>query len=129
MQIAIAGSAKLSERIDFWREWWQKQGAEVLAYPQVGKAEKYPDLYKRYFVALDSIELLFVMNEDKAGVQGYIGAQTFAEMSYVNARNLLAKQQTRIVLLREPAPENACYDEVKLWLDLDWVEVMKGNNS
>lgn len=127
MQIAIAGSAKLLDRIEFWREWWQKRGAEILAYPQAVPVERYPELYQHYFSALNHIDLLFVMNEDRMSIKGYIGPQTFAEMSYVNARNLSSDQQVRIVLLKQPSPSVACYDEVKCWLELGWAEILDPN--
>lgn len=63
------------------------------------------------------------MNEDKKGIKGYIGAETFAEMGYVVANNQLGSSNVEIVLLKMPESGVQCVDEVVLWLKLGWIRM------
>lgn len=64
------------------------------------------------------------MNEDKNGISGYIGAETFAELAYVVANRLLGKQQVRAILLKMPESRVQSYEEIKLWHQLGWVQLL-----
>lgn len=68
------------------------------------------------------------MNEDKNGLFGYIGAETFAELAYVVANRLLDKRQTQIMLLKMPETRVQSYDEIQRWLELGWIELCKPRN-
>ncbi len=64
------------------------------------------------------------MNEDKSGISGYLGAETFAELAYVVANGLLGKQQTQVLLLKMPESRVQSYEEIELWLRLGWVQLL-----
>jgi len=63
------------------------------------------------------------MNEDKNGIIGYIGAETFAELSFAVAQNLLNTHQTEIYVRKMPSKEVQCYEEINLWLELGWIKL------
>lgn len=128
-KIIIAGTVKLQEQVFGWVNYWQAKDFEVIDYPKKidpAKFDKeYPGIYKFYFKRLLLADILFVMNEDRNGVKGYIGAETFAEMGFAVANNQLGKTKIEIVLLKKPSNKCIGYDEVNLWLKLDWIKIFK----
>lgn len=68
--------------------------------------------------------MLFIANERKNGIEGYIGAETFAELGFGLAQNLVYGKNMKLVLAGMPAKEVACYDEIALWLKLGWIELL-----
>ena len=102
---------------------------EVLDYPKpIAKAkftELYPEIHKNFFLNLTKTDVLFIMNEDKNGIEGYIGAAAYAELAFGLAQNLLYRKNIDLVILKMPSREVSCYDEVKLWLELGWVKLFK----
>jgi hypothetical protein len=125
-KVVISGSAKLQQELIKWNKWWLNAGFDVLYCPdlidsQADFSAAYKDTYERLYKSLLRSDLLFVMNEDKNGVEGYIGAQTFAEASYAVANNLIRdEKKIKVVILKKPSEEVASYSEVMTWLELNW---------
>lgn len=63
------------------------------------------------------------MNEDKNGVVGYLGAESFAEMCFGVAQNLIHNKNIEIILLQMPEKRVQSYDEINLWLKLKWIKL------
>jgi hypothetical protein len=126
-KVVISGSAKLQQELGKWNDWWQKAGFSVLYCPdlidpKVDFSTAYKDTYERFYRSLLKSDVLFVMNEDKNGIEGYIGAQTFAEASFAVANNLvLDNKKIRVIVLKKPSDEVASHSEVTTWLELKWV--------
>ena len=53
------------------------------------------------------------MNEEKDGIDDYIGAGSIAELTYVVILNLLHNQNIEIYILNMPSKEVLGYDEIK----------------
>jgi hypothetical protein len=128
-KVVIAGSAKLQDDIAKWVGYWQGRGFEVADYPvKINPSDfdqEYPKVYKKYFETVLKTDVFFVMNADKNGVKGYIGAETFAELGFVVVNNQLGKTNIEIILLQHTARQSACYEEIELWLKLGWVKLLK----
>lgn len=126
-KIVIAGSASLQDRVNHWEHFFNSRGCIVIASPhelsQDAYLKEYPAIHAGFYEALDEADLLFVMNEDKGGLIGYIGAETFAELAYTVANNLLSRSKCRIFLLKMPKPRVQSYDEIRLWLQLGWINL------
>ena len=67
--------------------------------------------------------MLFIMNEDKDGKIGYIGAETFAELAFGLAQKLVYNKKIELVILKMPSENIQCYEEIKLWLKLGWIKL------
>ncbi|MFJ5477339.1 hypothetical protein ACIL82_11535 [Enterococcus faecium] len=80
------------------------------------------------FFKYRSSGFIFVFNQDRKGVLGYIGAATFSEMKYCLMQNLIHGKRIKIVLFKEPSEENFCFDEVDRWLKNGWMEIRQPNN-
>ena len=125
-RVAISGSARDAAAMRSWKQRWEAAGYEVVDYPRpipvTSLAADYPEVYRYFHDVVRSVDILFVANLDRGGVVGYIGAATFADMSFVNARNVLEEQRTRILLLQAPGEAVASRSEVGLWLAQGWIE-------
>jgi len=127
MKVVIAGSAKLQNEIKKWIGYWiSKDNYSVLDYPKVipqGNFEKiYPDVHKNFFKNMIAADILFIANDRKNGIEGYIGAETFAELGFGLAQKLVYGKNIKLILANMPAKEVACYDEIVLWKKLGWID-------
>ncbi|MCD4704858.1 hypothetical protein K8R66_02155, partial [bacterium] len=85
----------------------------------------YPQVHKNFFQNITEADVLFIMNEDKNNISGYLGAETFAEMCFGVAQNLIYNKNIEIILLQMPDSKVQSYDEVKLWLKLGWIKLLQ----
>ena len=127
MKIVIAGSAKLQTEINQWVEYWNNQlDCQVINFPRQIPSENfeklYPDVHTNFFKDITQADVLFVANEEKNGVSGYIGAETFAELGFALAQKLISGQNIKLILAHLPVPEVHCYNEIILWLKLGWID-------
>ena len=127
MKVVIAGSAKLQDEIQKWVQYWNsKDGYAVLNYPKSIPADNFKDLYpavhKDFFKSIIEADILFIANEKKNEIEGYIGAETFAELGFGLAQKLVYGKDIRLMLAHMPAKEVACYDEIVLWSRLGWID-------
>lgn len=152
-KLVISGSSKLHERALYWRGYFEGRGYEVIDWPapvsleedtldepqtspglSLGRwlkpgdsdyAEHLTNVYKRFYKNLDQADTFFLMNEDKDGIEGYIGASSIAELTYVVIGNLNRGRKVEINILKVPSKEQNCYEEVKFWLDRGWIKLYK----
>jgi hypothetical protein len=127
MKIVIAGSAKLQSEIQKWIEYWNnKEDYSVLDYPKEIPQDNfdnlYPDVHRNFFKNITEADILFVANEKKNGIDGYIGAETFAELAFGLAQKLVNEKDIKLILANMPSKEVACYDEIVLWKRLGWID-------
>lgn len=129
--IIITGSAKLQTDVQKWRKFWEKHGT-ILDYPKFLDQNNYLLEYSRahpYFhQQLEKADVQFVMNEDKNGIVGYIGAASFAEMNYAIIRKIVHHQNIEIILLKMPDPSIFCIDEIGFWLKLGWIGLFQNSS-
>ncbi len=127
MKIVIAGSAILQKEIKQWITYWESVGDNsILDYPKeippIDFENLYPDIHKNFFKNIIEADLLFIANEKKNGIDGYIGAETFAELAFGLTQKLVYNKDIKLILAHMPAKEVACYDEIVLWLKLSWID-------
>lgn len=124
-KVVIAGSAKLQQEIQNWRKFFINKGYEVLDYPkkidETKFMELYPNVHKEFFENITKTDMLFIMNEDKNGKSGYIGAESFAELTFGLAQKLVYNKNIELVVLKMPSKDVQCYEEIDLWLKLGWI--------
>lgn len=131
-KIVISGSSSLQDKVNYWREYLINKSYEILDYPKPIEKEKYekelPKIYKNFYTALENTEVFFLMNEEKNGIKGYIGASAIAELTYVVMLNLIHNKNIDIYILNTPSQEVSSYDEVKFWIDMGWIKLYKEDN-
>ena len=152
-KLIIAGSSKLHERALYWRGYFEGRGYEVIDWPSPVSTEDetldepqiepglsrgrwlsssdsdyatlLTKIYKRFYKNLDQTDVFFLMNEDKDGIEGYVGASAIAELTYVVTGNLNRGRKTEIYINKLPSRSQNCYDEIKFWLDQRWIHIFK----
>ncbi|MBQ9834592.1 MAG: hypothetical protein IJO33_05340 [Bacilli bacterium] len=132
-KIVIAGSAKLQKQINDWIVRFKNNNYEVLDYPKpINKndfMQLYPKIHKSFFENIINTDILFIMNEDKNNIYGYIGSETFAELAFGLAQKLVYNKKIELVLLKMPSKNVKCYDEIKLWINLGWINLYEGDKK
>ena len=127
-KIAIAGSASLQEKIKYWKKYWEDNKYIVIDYPSLipkdSFLKEYPRVYKDFFKNIEETDTLFIMNENKNNITGYIGAATFAEMCFGVAQNVIHSKNIEVILLQIPDKKVQSYDEISLWLKLGWIKLL-----
>lgn len=152
-KLVISGSSKLYERALYWRGYFEGRGYEVIDWPRpifenedplaetppapglpLGRlirqgeatyADRLTKVYQQYYKHLDQTDTFFLMNEDKNGIEGYIGPGAIAELTYAVIGNLNRGRKVDIQILQMPSKDQNCYDEVKFWLDQDWIKIYR----
>lgn len=129
-KVVISGSSKLQDKVSYWLDYFKNNNYEILDYPKLIEQENYvkelPKVYKEFYTALENTEVYFLMNEEKNGIKGYIGASSIAELTYVVILNLIHNKNIKIYILNMPSEEVSSYDEVKFWLDMGWIQIFDG---
>jgi len=127
-KVVITGSASLQDKINHWKEFWENKGYLVIDYPhpisQENFLEEYPSVHTEFFRHINETDILFVINEDKNGIIGYLGAESFAEMCFGVTQNLLYDKKIEIILLKMPSLNVSSYAEISLWLKLGWIKIL-----
>lgn len=127
-KLIIAGSSKLQERAAYWRGYFEGRGYEVIDFPSLVSdegdyASNLTDIYVSFYQNIDRTDVFFLMNEDKDDIGGYIGPSAFAELTYAIIANLNRGKKIEINILQMPSPEQPCHEEVKFWLDQNWLKI------
>ena len=126
-KVVIVGSVKLQNDINYWKQKFSDNNYEILDYPKAIEKEKfmelYPNVHKEFFENITKTDMLFIMNEDKNGKIGYIGAESFAELTFGLAQKLIYEKNIELVILKMPSKEVQCYEEIDLWLKLGWIRL------
>ncbi len=126
-KIVISGSSNLQDKVNYWIEHFKNKNYEILDYPKLIQKDNYkvelPNVYKNFYTAIENSDVFFLMNEEKKGIQGYIGASAIAELTYAVILNLIHHKNIKIFILNMPSLEVPAYDEVKFWLDMGWISL------
>lgn len=126
-KVVITGSVKLQSDIYYWKQKFSDDNYLVLDYPREIEKEKfmelYPIIHKDFFENIIKTDILFIMNEDKNGKIGYIGAESFAELVFGLAQKLVYDKNIELVILKMPSKDIQCYEEIDLWLRLGWIKL------
>lgn len=127
MRVVISGSVSLQDKIEKWINYFQNLNYLVTDYPRKIDEnyflEIYPDVHKNFFKAITNSDVFFLMNEDKNGIEGYIGAEAFAELCFAVSQNLIYDKNIDVYILNLPSKKVQCYEEIKLWLSLGWIKI------
>ena len=127
-KIVIAGSAKFyKEALELKKE-LENNDYNVIDYPKninVNIEEDYKKTYERFYESLSKTDDLILFNLDKNGIEGYIGYESFAELSYLVVKKLQENNNHKIYIYKMPSKEVGCYDEIKHFLELGYIEIFK----
>ena len=127
-KIVIAGSAKFyKEALELKKE-LENKDYNVIDYPKninVNIEEEYKQAYERFYDNLSKTDDLILFNLDKNGIEGYIGYESFAESSYLVVKKIQVNNDHKIYIYKMPSKEVGCYDEIKHFLEIGYIELYK----
>ena len=128
-KIIIAGSASLQKEITSLIKKLENDYL-VLDYPKEIPEDKFLDLYpllhKEFFKNIQNSNIFLLFNYDKNGIEGYIGAESYAELCFAVALNLIYNKNIKLYLYKFPSKEVNCYKEIEIWLQLGWLNLWNG---
>ena len=127
-KLVILGSAKFEKEIKKWVEYFKEHNYDVINYPKkIDQSNEliYKDVYINFYNDLEEADCLFVLNEEKNGIKGYVGPQVYAEMSYIIVQNILQNRNKAIWILNEPSKEVSSYNELNNLIKLGWIKLFK----
>lgn len=85
--------------------------------------ELYPNVHIEFLDKITKADMLFVMNEDKNGIVGYIGYEAYAELLFGLSQKLIYNKNIELVVFKMPGINVGCYEEIDLWLKLGWIKL------
>ena len=123
-KIVIAGSAKFyKEALELKKE-LENKDYNVIDYPKninVNIEEEYKQAYERFYDNLSKTDDLILFNLDENGIEGYIGYESFAELSYLVVKKIQVNNDHKIYIYKMPSKEVGCYDEIMHFLELGYI--------
>ena len=127
--IIIACSSKFYEEVLNLKIELEEKGYNVLNYPKkINIDTEYKNAYENFYKDIEKTDDFLLFNLDKNGVEGYIGYESFAEMSYLVANNILTNNNDRkIFIYKMPDKKVGCYMEIEQFLKLGYIELYKNN--
>ncbi len=101
-KVVIAGSAKLQNEVNKWLEVFEKKNYKILDYPkkieELKFMELYPNIHTEFLENITKTDMLFLMNEDKNGIVGYIGYEVYAELLFGLSQKLIYNKNIELVI-------------------------------
>ncbi len=126
-KVVIAGSAKLQEDVNKWLKNFKIKDYQILDYPRAIEEgnfiELYPTIHAEFLENITKTDMLFLMNEDKNGIVGYIGYEAYAELLFGLSLKLIYNKNIELIILKKPSQDVGCYEEIALWLKLGWIKL------
>lgn len=126
-KVVIAGSAKLQKEVNEWLNFFESKHYEILDYPRKIEEskfmEQYPNVHIKFLENITKADLVFLMNEDKNGIEGYIGYEAYAELLFGLSQKLIYHRNIELIILKMPSTNVGCYEEIDLWLKLGWIKL------
>lgn len=124
-KVVISGSSKLLQELMTWKNHFEQEGYVVIDYPKQIKKENLKDAYKNFYKSLEQTDILFLMNEERKNIKGYIGPSSMAELIYAVMLNQIHNRKIEIYILNMPSKELNGYEEIKLFLENGWIKMYK----
>ena len=127
-KIIIVGSAFFyKEAIEIKNE-LESKDYYVIDYPKKINDDinlEYKEAYETFYENLSKTDDLLLLNLDKNGIDGYIGYESFAELSNLVVKKIQINNDHKIYIYKMPSKEVGCYDEIKHFIELGYIEIYK----
>ena len=127
-KIVIAGSAKFYKKVLELKKELENKNYNVIDYPKKINDDielEYKEAYETFYENLSSTDDLLLLNLDKKEIKGYIGYESFAELSNLVVKKIQEDNNHKIYIYKMPSKEVGCYDEIKHFLELGYIELFK----
>ena len=102
-KIVIAGSAKFYKEVLEMKKELENNDCNVIDYPKninVNIEDEYKQAYERFYESLSKTDDLILFNLDKNGIEGYIGYESFAELSNLVVKKIQEDNNHKIYIYK-----------------------------
>ncbi len=127
-KIIIAGSATFYKEALKIKNELENKNYNVIDYPRKINDDikiEYKETYETFYENLSNTDDLLLLNLDKKGIEGYIGYESFAELSNLVVKKIQVNNDHKIYIYKMPSKEVGCYDEIRHFLELGYIELYK----
>ena len=127
-KIIIAGSATFYKEALELKQELENKNYYVIDYPKKINDDielEYKEAYETFYDNLSKTDDLLLLNLDKKGIEGYIGYESFAELSNLVVKKIQINNDHKIYIYKMPSKEVGCYDEINHFIELGYVELYK----
>lgn len=125
-KIVICASASFENEIIKYKDQLNTKGYKVIKYPTKIKEDiltGYNREFSEHYEAITKSDILLVLNYEKKGISGYVGAGVFAEMAFALGLNRVFDKQIEVCYLNPLPLDGLPYlDELELWQNLGWIK-------
>ena len=125
-KIIIAGSATFYKEALELKQELENKNYYVIDYPKKINDDielEYKEAYETFYDNLSKTDDLLLLNLDKKGIEGYIGYESFAELSNLVVKKIQINNDHRIYIYKMPSKEVGCYDEINHFLELGYINI------
>ena len=127
-KIIIAGSATFYKEALELKQELENKNYYVIDYPKKINDNielEYKEAYETFYDNLSKTDDLLLLNLDKKGIEGYIGFESFAELSNLVVKKIQINNDHKIYIYKMPSKEVGCYDEINHFIELGYIELYK----
>ena len=127
-KIIIAGSATFYKESLKLKQELENKNYYVIDYPKKINDDielEYKEAYETFYDNLSKTDDLLLLNLDKKGIEGYIGYESFAELSNLVVKKIQINNEHKIYIYKLPSKEVGCYDEIMHFIELGYIELYK----
>ena len=127
-KIIIAGSATFYKEALELKQELENKNYYVVDYPKKINDDielEYKEAYETFYDNLSKTDDLLLLNLDKKGIEGYIGYESFAELSNLVVKKIQISNDHKIYIYKMPSKEVGCYDEINHFIELGYIELYK----
>lgn len=127
-KIIIAGSATFYKEALKLKQELENKNYYVIDYPKKINDDielEYKGAYETFYDNLSKTDDLLLLNLDKKGIEGYIGYESFAELSNLVVKKIQINNEHKIYIYKMPSKEVGCYDEIMHFIELGYIELYK----
>ena len=127
-KIIIAGSATFYKEALELKQELENKNYYVIDYPKKINDNielEYKEAYETFYDNLSKTDDLLLLNLDKKGIEGYIGYESFAELSNLVVKKIQINNDHKIYIYKMPSKEVGCYDEINHFIELGYIELYK----
>ena len=127
-KIIIAGSATFYKEALELKQELENKNYYVIDYPKKINDDielEYKEAYETFYDNLSKTDDLLLLNLDKKGIEGYIGYESFAELSNLVVKKIQINNDHKIYIYKMPSKEVGCYDEIMRFIELGYIELYK----
>ena len=124
----IAGSATFYKKAYELKQELENKNYYVIDYPKKINDDielEYKEAYETFYDNLSKTDDLLLLNLDKKGIEGYIGYESFAELSNLVVKKIQINNDHKIYIYKMPSKEVGCYDEIMHFIELGYIELYK----